>query len=100
MIAADTARRDDHRAGRKLELADDASPGPLAALDNRGLQHLAGDTGHGAAGLDEAAYAMAEFQLDQPARLVLAHRSDERLKHARTGAPGEMKTRHSIAVAV
>ena len=41
---------------------------------------------------------MAEAQLDQPAIARGAHTPDERLDHARPGAPGDVEARHRVPV--
>src|SRR6185503_21258748 len=43
---------------------------------------------------------MAKAERHQAAAFRLAHAADERLDHARAGAPGDMEARHRIAVAV
>ena len=100
MVAADAARRHEHRAGFNLEVADHIAGRPLAALHGRRCKHLARDAGRAAVRHDDAAHPMPAFQRD-PTRLDMgADAPLERLDDARPGTPGEMESRHRIAVTI
>src|SRR5258708_20955713 len=63
------------------------------------LQHIALHAVDHAAGPAQQRRAMTEAECDQPPLLGLAHPADERLDHARSGAPCDMEARYRIAVA-
>ena len=100
VVAADAARGDDHRPAPR---ARSRRP-PCASSARRGARALGSSTlaAHAvdrAAGDDQLVDAVAEAQLDEAARLRLAHAALERLDHARPGAPGDVEARHRVAVA-
>ena len=70
-----------------------------AAAHGARLEQLAAHAGHRAAADGQRVDLVAEAQLDEPARLRLAHPPLERLDHAGAGAPREVEARHRVAVA-
>ena len=100
VVAADAAGGDQHRLRGVLEVLDLDPRRRLAALDGRGLQHLAAYAGHGAVVGHQAVDAVPEAELDAPGGHVLAHPPLEGRDDAGTGAPGEVEARHRVAVTV
>ena len=100
MVAADAAGADDDDRRGDLEGTDDELARALAAFDGRGLEDVAGDAGDGAGGADEPRDAVAEFHDDAPRRGMVADAADEGFDGAGTRAPGDVKARHGVAVAV
>ena len=98
VIAADAARRDDDRLRAERERAGEPARACDAALHVARLEHVAVHAVDRAAGFRQRRHAMAEAERHEPALLGLAHAPHERLDHARSGAPGDMKARHRIAV--
>ena len=99
VIAADAAGGDDHGLRAQREVADDFARTAFSALDVIGCENRAADAVDGAVGDRERIDAVAEPECQPAARLRLARPPLERLDNAGTGAPGDMKPRHRIAVA-
>src|SRR6201746_792524 len=99
VIAADAARGNDHGLGAQREVAAPLARRPLAALDGVGLENRAADAFDGAVGDNKRIDAVAELEDDLAALVGFARATFERLDDPGTGAPGDMKARHRIAVA-
>ena len=88
------------RRRAQLELADLARGCSTArARTSRPLEHAARDAVDGAVSDAQLVDAVAEAQLDEPARGGRADAAHERLDHAGPGAPGDVEARHRVAVA-
>ncbi|MFK4644357.1 hypothetical protein ABIF96_002931 [Bradyrhizobium ottawaense] len=99
VIAADAAGRHDHGLRLQRKFADNVPRGALAALDRVGGEHGAADAIHRAIGDRKRIDAVAEPEAQPAAFHRLARPALERLDDAGTGAPGDVKARHGIAVA-
>ena len=100
VVAADPAGGDDHRLGRERELARRLARRRLAALDGLGSSSAPATPRDRAVGGDELVDAVAEAQLDEPARDGLAHAALERRHDAGARAPGDVEARDRVAMAV
>src|SRR5947208_3401210 len=98
MVAADAARRDDHRLRAQCERAHHAARTRYAARGVACLQHLALDAIDDAAGPAQSRDAITKTECDEAAALRVPHAAHERLEHARPGPPCHMKPRHRIDV--
>ena len=99
VIAADAAGGDDHRLRAQRKIAGDFSRRTLAALDAVRFEDRAADAVDNAIGDGERIDAVAELEGQAAAVLRLARAPLERLDQAGAGAPGDMESRHRIAVA-
>src|SRR5690606_13729406 len=72
--------------------------GCLTALGGIRGEDRAGGTDHGRALRDEPVDAVAEAQFDEALLDALAHPPHEGLEDAGAGAPGDVETRHGVAV--
>ena len=98
MVGADAARGDDHGLRAELEIAGDSARTLFAARDRGRFEDFACDAVDDTALARQRIHAVAEFQRHEPARRGLAHALRERNDDAGAGAPGDVKTRHRIAV--
>src|SRR5579863_204315 len=98
VIAADAAGSDDHAWRLQRELSDDDARALLPALDMARLENIARDAVDRSAALRNLVHAMAEFERYEPLPRGFESAFGERLEHAGARAPGDVKTRHGIAM--
>ena len=98
VVAADPARRDDHRRRGQGEVADDVAVRRMAAGLGRGGEHGSADTGHGPAVDDEVVHAVPEREGQQPVALGLDRLAHERFHDGWAGAPRDVEPGHRVAV--
>src|SRR5262249_41449983 len=99
MIAADAAGGDHHRLRVQAEFADHVARRALAALHIGGFEDDAADAIDHAAPDVERIDTMAKLEDELAALRRLARAAFEWLDDAGPRAPGDMKTRHRIAMA-
>ena len=87
VVGADAARGDEHDRRLERELAGDRPRARLPAARAARLEPLAAHAGHRAAAQRQRVDLVAEAQLDEAARLRIAHPAHERLEHARGRCP-------------
>jgi hypothetical protein len=99
VIAADAARGDDDGLGFEFERPDDVARAFPATLDVARSKNFAPYPVDRAARFHQFVDAMAELESDQPIVRALTYPFDKGRDNGRPGAPGQVETRHRIAVA-
>jgi hypothetical protein len=99
-VAADPPGRHDDGRRVQLELADLGARAARSAGRVAGLQDRATHAVHGPAGDGELVHPVPEPEPDQVVRCRGPHPPLERRQHPGSGAPGDMETRHRVAVPV